>query len=261
MDWLNINVLYFQYFILVLARMVSMITMAPILGSGTVPPQAKIGVGFMLSIIVFPIVSRNFPPIPADTILFFGMIIKEFMVGALFGLMGAALFAGVQLSGQIFGMQLGFGIVNVIDPLSDLQVSILGQFEFLLAVLLFIAVDGHHLLLLSIANSYHYVPMSSFHMSPPLAGEIADLLAKIFVIAYKVGFPMIAAIFIVNVAMGLIARTVPQMNIFIVGLPLNIFVGLSIMAMSMGFLFFVLRAHFDELFREVITVFRIAGGT
>ena len=261
MDWLNINVLYFQYFVLVLARMVSMIALAPIFGSGMVPVQAKIGLGFLISFIIFPIVSRDFPPIPPDLVMFAGLIIKEFLVGALLGLVGAVIFAAVQISGQIFGMQIGFGIVNVIDPLSDIQISILGQFEFLVAILLFIAVGGHQLLILAITNSYKYVPMGAFHMTPALNNQITGILDKMFVVGYKVGFPMIASIFIINAAMGVIARTVPQMNVFVVGLPLNIFVGLAVMAVSISFIAFVLRGYFDQVFVDLVTMFRAAGGT
>lgn len=261
MDWLNVNVLYFQYFILVLTRMLSMIALAPLIGSTVVPVHGKIGLSLCMSMIIFPIAARNFPPIPADMILFFGMMVKEFAVGALLGLMGAILFSAVQLSGQIFGVQLGFGIVNVIDPMSDDQISLLGQFEFLIAILLFMSVNGHHVLISAIMNSYKYIPMNGFRMSAPLNDQIMGLLGKMFVIAYKVGFPMIASVFILNAAMGVIARTVPQMNVFIVGLPLNIYVGLSIMAVSIGFLIMVLIGYFDQFFVDVEKMFRIAGGT
>lgn len=261
MDWLNVNVLYFQYFILVFTRMLSMVALAPILGSGMVPLQAKLALAFLISIIIFPIVARGFPPIPGPMLLYLGLIFREFLIGALMGLVGAALFAAVQISGQIFGMQIGFGIVNVIDPLSDLQISILGQFEFLIAILLFIAVDGHHLLILAMTNSYTQVPMGSFSMSAPLAGKITGILGKMFIFAFKVGFPMIGSIFIINAAMGIIARTVPQMNIFIVGLPLNIYVGLSIMGASIFFITYVLKGYYHEFFRDLLVMFRIAGGT
>jgi flagellar biosynthetic protein FliR len=240
--------------------MVSMIALAPIFGSGMVPVQAKIGLGFLISFIIFPIVSRDFPPIPPDLVMFAGLIIKEFLVGALLGLVGAVIFAAVQISGQIFGMQIGFGIVNVIDPLSDLQISVLGQFEFIVAILLFIAVGGHQLLILAITNSYTYIPMGAFHMSSALNDQITGILDKMFVVGYKVGFTMISRIFIIN-AMGIIARTVPQMNIFIVGLPLNIFVGLTIMGVSIAFVAFVLRGYFDQVFIDIVTMFRVAGGT
>jgi flagellar biosynthesis protein FliR len=260
MDWLNINVLQFQYFLIVMARIMTMVTMAPIIGSRSVPAPAKVGFGFMLSLIIFPFVVRDFPPLPESMILFFGLMVRESLVGILMGLIGSAMFAAVQLSGQISGVMIGFGIVNVIDPLSDLQISILGQFEFLLAILLFLGVGGHHLLITAMANSYAYLPVGVFTVTGQLADQIAHLLGNMFAVAYKVGFPAIAAIFIMQVAMGIIARTVPQMNIFIVGMPLNIFVGMLVMFMSLGYVTYLFIRYFDQLFQDMYIMFVHAAG-
>ncbi|MEW5945343.1 MAG: flagellar biosynthetic protein FliR [bacterium] len=261
LDWIHVNVLEFQYFLLIFSRLATMIALSPLLGSGSVPAMAKIGLSFLLSVIIFPFTAGAFPPIPDGIVPFVLMMVRESMLGVLIGLIGLAVFAGIQLSGQIFGMQIGFGIVNVIDPMSEEQVSVLGQFEFLIALLIFIAMDGHHLLILAIANSYRYVPLDSFHVSQPFTREVVGLLQKTFIIAFKVGVPMIACLLVVTVAMGLIARTVPQMNIFIVGLPLNIMVGLFMLGVSMAFITYVMRGYFHDMFRDMIIMFRMAGGT
>ncbi|MEW6203283.1 MAG: flagellar biosynthetic protein FliR, partial [bacterium] len=129
------------------------------------------------------------------------------------------------------------------------------------ALLLFIAMDGHHLIILAITNSYTYIPLDAFHISGPLSMEMTGLLQKMFVIAFKVGLPMIAALLVITIAMGLIARTVPQMNVFIVGLPLNILVGLFMLGASISLMAFLMRGYFDQMFRDLVTIFRIAGGT
>jgi flagellar biosynthetic protein FliR len=259
-NWLEVNVLYFQYFLLVLVRMTTMVALAPLLGSRNVPIYVKIGLGFLLSIIIAPFVVREFPVMPDHFILFLGMVVREGLVGILLGVLGAALFAAVQLSGQIFGMMIGFGIVNVMDPLSELQISLLGQFEFLLAILLFLAVGGHHLLLMAMANSYAVIPVNTFAMTAPLAQQVGLILGNMFTISFKVGFPMIAAIFLIKVSMGLIARTVPQMNVFIVGLPLNIFVGLIVMGLSLTYVTFLLKNYFNQFFVDLYVMWQLAAG-
>jgi flagellar biosynthesis protein FliR len=243
-----------------MSRITTMVALAPILGSRGVPNQTKIGLAFFISLIIFPIVSRGFPPIPANTFLFFGLMGREALVGILMGLVSSAFFAAVQLSGQIFGMQIGFGIVNVIDPLSDLQISLLGQFEFLLAILLFLSVGGHHLFIIAMTNSYNILPVNTFTVTAPLAEQITLMLGKMFVMAYKIGFPMIAALFIMQVAMGIIARTVPQMNVFIVGLPLSIFVGMLVMMMALGYVALTFHVYFNEMFHDLYTVLKLAKG-
>jgi len=260
MDWLDINVITFQYFILVFARLVSMIAFSPIIGSGNVPAQTKAGLAFLMSLIIFPIVSRNFPMLPDQMIMFWILVVREVLIGMLVGVVTNLMFAAVQLSGQIFGMQVGFGIVNVIDPMSQNQVSILGQFEFLVAVLLFLAINGHHVLIRIIAESYLILPMNSFSFTEPLGYEVIGWLSKMFVIAFKIGMPMIFTLLLVSAGLGIIARTVPQMNVFIVGLPLKIFVGLVMLGASLMFIAYLLRGYFDMMFQDIVLMMKMAAG-
>ena len=260
MDWLNINVLYFQNFIIVYSRIVTMVALAPLIGASSIKAPVKAGFAFMICLVIFPVIVNDMPPIPENNILFFGLMIRESLVGMLMGVVCSLIFSAVQLSGQIFGMQIGFGIVNVIDPLSDLQISLLGQFQFMVAIFLFFAVNGHHLLLLAMTNSYHFVPVNTFSFTDSLSQEFSLLLGKMYTIAFKVGFPMIAAIFLLKVIMGIIARTVPQMNVFIVGLPLNIFVGLLVMGLSIVYVTYVIKLYFVQIFRDLMILYKLSSG-
>ncbi|HOX28326.1 MAG TPA: flagellar biosynthetic protein FliR, partial [bacterium] len=107
MNWLDIDVLTFQYFILVFARLSSMIAFTPLIGSANVPVTTKIGLSFLLSIVIFPIVYRSFPMLPEHIMMFWALMVREVLVGVLIGVIGSLMFSAVQLSGQIFGMQIG----------------------------------------------------------------------------------------------------------------------------------------------------------
>lgn len=148
------------------------------------------------------------------------------MIGITIGFAGRLVFAGVQLAGQLAGFQMGFAIVNVFDPITSAQVSIIAQFQYLLAMLIFLAVDAHHLFLYAIAESYNIVPAFGFHFSGELTQSIVELSKDIFVVAIKTGAPVIVALLMTSIGFGLIARTVPQINILIVGFPVKIAVGL-----------------------------------
>jgi len=169
------------------------------------------------------------------------------------------MFSAVQLSGQIFGMQVGFGIVNVMDPLSETQISLLGQFVFLVAILLFMALDGHHILVKIVASSYSVLPMGAFSFTEPLGMEVTKWLTKAFIIAYKIGLPMIFTLLLISVLMGIIARTVPQMNVFIVGLPLKIFVGLFMMGSTVALTVYLLKGYFNDFLADIWMMLRMAG--
>jgi flagellar biosynthetic protein FliR len=260
MSWIDIDVLAFQYFILVFARLATMIALSPVIGSGNVPARTKIAFAFFLSLIVFPIVARDMPPLPGQIVMYWILVLRESLIGLLVGAITSLMFAAVQLSGQVFGIQIGFGIVNVIDPLSEEQTSLLGEFVFIIAILLFLVMDGHHVLIKIIANSYSVVPMGSFSFTETLGGEVSHWLTKAFLIAFKIGAPMIFCLLLISVAMGVIARAVPQMNIFIVGMPINIFVGLFVMSAALMLFAYMLRGFFNETFIDLWRLMKISGG-
>ena len=148
------------------------------------------------------------------------------MIGVILGFAGRLLFEGIQMAGQLVGFQMGFSIVNIIDPVTSEQVSIIAEFQYLLAGLLFLAVDGHHLLLQAVSESYTVVPVLGFHLTGALMQNLVDLTREMFVVAMKISAPIIVALVFANIGLGLVARTVPQINIFVVGFPLQIAIGL-----------------------------------
>jgi len=142
------------------------------------------------------------------------------------------LFMAFQFGGQIVGFQMGFAIVNVVDPQSQQQVSLIGSLEYTIAALLFLVLNGHHLLLMALARSFTIVPPLSVSPDVEVYGGLVRMTSQVFVIAVRIAAPAMAALLLTNVALSIIARTVPQMNIFIVGFPIGIAVGLASLAFS-----------------------------
>jgi len=155
------------------------------------------------------------------------------------------------LAGQIVDIQMGLGMVNIIDPITSTQISVMGQYYYLIATLVFLSVDGHHLLLRALADSFTLVPLGQAHFTAALGTKMMAMFSQIFFIAFRVGAPVIGALFITNMALGVVARTVPQMNVFIVGMPLNLAVGFMITALSMSFFVFVLQGLFKGMVRDL----------
>jgi flagellar biosynthesis protein FliR len=174
--------------------------------------------------------------LPAGTMSYILVVFKQIMIGAVIGYASYLIFAAIQLAGQIIDLQMGFGIVNVIDPLSNNQVSIMGQFQFILGVLIFLSINGHHFLFQAITDSFRFVPLTGVGLTQATVNKLADLFVNMFVIAFKIAGPATLALLLTNVTLGMIARTIPQMNVFIVGLPLNILVGLLAVMISLPIL-------------------------
>ena len=245
-----------QAAVLIFARVGAILLTAPLFSSGSIPVHVKIGLSFMLAVIVIPLVSVNdilVLPIASLGIAMAG----EVLIGVIIGFTARLLFAAVQLAGQLVGFQMGFGIVNVIDPQTSSQVSIIAQFENIITLLLFLAVNAHHWFIMAIAKSFEVVPLLAFSFTNSLMEALVRLSCDMFVVAAKVAAPIIAILLFTSVALGLLARTVPQMNIFIVGFPLKLAIGLLAVGLTLPLLSTLLRNLFQGLGEDIFVLMRL----
>ena len=151
---------------------------------------------------------------------------------------------------------MGLGIANVMDPVSNSQSSVIAQMKNLIAMLIFLAVDAHHHLLKALVKSFDLVPIMDFQYSASLMEQVIKLAGNMFVIAVKVGAPVMIVLLLTSAALGLVARTVPQMNIFIVAFPVKIVIGFVFLALSLPFLSSFLRQIFDGLGGGIILLLK-----
>lgn len=227
----------FLGFVVILARVSGVIVAAPVFGEPTVPPQVKAGLALLISLVFFPLVAA--PRIGPDPSVFrlAHLVIVEVAVGLLIGFSARLLLAGIELAGEVAGFQMGLGLANVIDPSSGAQVSLIGQMMSLFAMLILVMIDGHHLFIQAVASSYSLVGPGQATLSETGLNAFMMLAAQMFVVGLKVGAPLVVALLAANFAMGLMARSVPQMNVFVVGFPFTI--GLGLVFLVIGFPFFV----------------------
>lgn len=223
----------FHIFLLVLLRVSTLLIVAPVFGHRNWLARAKVGLAFMVSLVIFPLVAHQSIPVPEGLFPYAFMMAREALMGVVMGFAVLLLFVGVQFAGQLAGLQMGFGIVNVIDPQSANQLSILGQFLNILAILLLLVLDGHHLILQGLVTSFEVIPLGGVVFRDGLVLKVVALTAQVFVIAVKISAPVMIALFLVTAAMGVLARTVPQMNVFMVGFPVQTGVGLAALLISL----------------------------
>ena len=238
---------YFLSFIFILIRTTSFFFTAPIFGGATNPPQVKIGLGVLFSVLILVATGPVVTDIPATIVEVALLIAMEVAYGLTLGYAVSLVFAGVQLGGMLMGYQMGFAVANVLDPVSNEQVSIIGQFLFLFAMLYFLAMDAHHVLLKGIADSFALAPIGSFAVTQGSITWFVGIFGHMFWLGLKIAMPVVGAIFLIDVALGIIAKTVPQMNVFIVGLPLKSLVGMFILGLAFPFFALVMRFDFEIL--------------
>ncbi|MEE9518451.1 MAG: flagellar biosynthetic protein FliR [Candidatus Adiutricales bacterium] len=257
MPILPLNTAELMAFILILIRVSVILAIVPIFGSSIIPGQVKIAMMLVLSYFLWTILEMDVSAFPRDFIGFAPLVAIEAIIGLSIGILIRTIFAGVQLAGQLTGYQMGMAIANVIDPQTGTQTSILAEFSYIMALFVFLAVNGHYLVIRGLVESFELVTPGRFTQSQALFDLIMNVASRMFVIAVKIGAAPFAVLFFTKVSMGIVAKAVPQLNVLFVGLPLYIMIGLFVFGLSLTFFPTILIEAFVELETNIITLLRL----
>jgi len=250
-QWLTAHV---QLFTLVFFRVLSLCLVAPIFANRALPMRLKAGLGFFAALVLMPLVMKMQPPQVRAWAELPVLIVQESSVGFVIGLVASLLFAATNLSGEILGRHMGFGMANVIDPEFGGETSVVAQFENLVALMLFLSIGGHHIVLVGLCDSFELVPIGGVHCNSSMAMEIVRVTGQVFPVAIKITAPAFVILIVTTVVIGLVARCVPQMNVFIVGLPLKIAVGLIGLAACVPMFSFVFQKLLRTTSADIYTM-------
>ena len=224
-------------FVVIFARITGLMLFAPLLGDRNIPPQVKIGMAFVLALIFYPVVAApTISPNP-DMLDIALLVLMEVSIGALIGFAARLLLSGISMAGEVAGFQMGLSIANIFDPTSETQVSLVGQIQTIFALFLLVVMDGHHLLIQAVITSFEQIRPGKFDLSRPLYDQMVQMGGAVFLTGLKIGSPLIVALMAANFSIGLMARSVPQVNVIVVGFPFTIALGLMLLAL--GFPFFI----------------------
>ena len=240
-----------SFFLLIFARITGIFSVAPFLGSTNIPGYAKAGLSLLLSYILFPAVYSASVVVPDAMLAYAALVAGEFLLGLILGFVSSLIMQAVQMAGHILDMQIGFGIVNVFDPQFGQQIPLLGNFKYILALMVFLATNGHHVMLSALVASFKLVPVTGVVIPASLAGFIVDLVSGAFVFAFKITVPVLASLVLADVAFGILARTMPQMNIFVVGIPAKLIIGTFAMMMALPFYIAVMEVGFNGMYQDL----------
>ncbi len=221
-------------FLLVLARVTPLFIVAPLFSSRQVPPRVRTIVAVALAIGLTPLAMSG-QQVPDDVLALFGLVIKELLVGLAFALTIALLFAAVSSAGALLDMLVGFSFGAIVDPLTGNQSAVLTQLYGLVALAIFVAIDGDAWLIGGLARTFELVPLTAAPDIATLASGVVEAFTTIFAAALEVAAPVLLAVVITDVAFGVVTRVVPQMNVFAVGFPVKVVVGLLVVGTSLPF--------------------------
>jgi flagellar biosynthetic protein FliR len=220
-------------FFLVLARVSPLFILSPLFSSAMIPGRARAVIAVALTVGILPVVKHG--DIPLDEFAFGGLIIKEVVVGLAFAYALGAMFAALQAAGTLLDTLIGFSFGALVDPVTGNQSSVLAQMYSLVGVAIFIAIGGDGWVVKGLARTYGAVPLLDAPNIGSMVGGAQIAFSGIFVSAFMIGAPVIIALIITDAAFGVVSRVVPQLNIFAVGFPAKMIVGLTLIGASLPF--------------------------
>jgi len=244
--------------LLLFMRMIGLFATAPIWSNRLIPTQLRVALAFGTAMVVFPLFTP--PAMPATLLGLAPMALQELLVGMIIGFVAALTLAAVQFAGQLLDLSMGMSIANVLDPTTNTQMPILGNFLYILAILIFFTINGHHVLIQSVMDSYALVPIGKAVMTTDLSAAVVEVAGRLFILGFKIAAPVLGAVFLTTVALGILNRAVPQMNVFVVGMPVQLGMGIFILMVVLPIYVTFLQVIFRGLFDDILRMLQLLKG-
>lgn len=246
-----------QGFLICLARVGSMFGATPVFNGAQVPPQMRIGITVLFSLLVFP-VAEQFLPQQGFTVVELSLLLaQEVILGLLVGFLAQLVFMAAEFSGSLIGYQMGFAAANVFDPTTQRQVALISQFQGVFAILLFLALDIHHLFLEAIVSSFEMLPPGTLNLSGGAIPMIMELANHSLILSIRLVAPLLVLLILSNLTLGIMARVFPQLNVFLLSFPLNIGVSFIVMGFTLGAFATMLSQEFYALADRFLQLFSL----
>jgi flagellar biosynthetic protein FliR len=221
-------------FVLVFARVGPLFLLAPIFSSRMIPSRAKLVAALAIAFALTPLAERG-QKVPEDVLRITGLVLKEALVGIAFAFVLAALSAAIQAGASLLDSIIGFSFASLVDPITNMQNAVLGQIYSVFTVVIFVVTGGDQMMIMGLARSYTLVSLTEGPDTARLGAMGVSALGSVFVIGLEVAAPALIALIVADCAFAIVARAVPQMNVFVVGLPAKIMLGFATVAVSLPF--------------------------
>lgn len=232
-------------FLFILVRVAAFLFALPLIGGPGVPNMVKALIVLSVTFVLFQILQVK--PQSLTLVTMTAGLIGEVLIGLLIGMGVRMIFGAVEIGSALAGIQMGFGAARLFDPVSNQQVSLISRLQGLVALLIFLSINGHHILIKTLVQSFGLVPSIGFYPSGPMVGFMMKLAGKMFLLGLKISLPVSVSLLMANVAIGILGRVVPQMNVLLFSFPITIMLGLIVLGISLPFFVQLLRREITGL--------------
>lgn len=220
-------------FTMVLVRITAFVVTWPIFGVESVPTQVKVLFALVMSLVLFPVIDWSAIRVHFDSSLLIWLALKEAFIGLVFGFLARMFFMATRVAGELISLSIGLSGAQLYNPAMGGQSTPMDQFLYALAALLFLAIDGHHLFVAALADTFRVVPMGPTGLNLSSFSAMGEFVQEIITIGIRIGAPVVVAIMVINLVMGILGKTVPQINVLVTSLAVNILVGFVILLVAL----------------------------
>jgi flagellar biosynthetic protein FliR len=253
---LSFSAVQIMSFTVVLFRVAGIVIFSPFYSSGAFPIQVKVILPLIVALNLTPLVPSYQLPPDFDLVQVVTLVFGETLVGVVLGITSSFIFGALQLAGQIAGFQLGFSIINTIDPQTAVESSVISILNNFIGLALFLTVNGHHWFFQAVSDSLNFLPVGGVHLRGPLVEEVLRLSGQMFSAGLRIAGPVIVVTVIADVVLGLIGRAAPQIHVLMEGMAVKILVGMAGLSVALYFLPNFLNQSFLQLSRDMMSVVR-----
>lgn len=246
--------LYWLNLFLIFVRVLSVLMTAPLFSNRSVPTPVKIGFAAVLSFLILPLPTAHLVTVPTEFLPFVLMLAQEVLIGVVIGFVSNLIFVGIGIAASMIGIQSGFRAASLFNPFTNVSTSALDQFFSLIAIALFLAINGHHMLIRALFRTFELVPIGTFALTGVTIERILALTSQVFVIGVTLALPVVGTLLLTDAGLGLIAKAVPQIQVFFVGLPLKVGLGFVTLALTMNITLPVIRDYFSDIAVMVMNI-------
>lgn len=234
-----------------LARVLGLIATAPLWSTAGIPRRTRLILGLAITIAIAPVL----PPMPSvqpASLAGLWILGQQMLIGIAMGFAARIVFAAIDMAGTFIGFQMGLGFATFYDPIDGAQTPVVGEFIGIIALLLFLALDGHLLYVSTLAQSFHAIPVGPEALSPNSWRNLVELGAKIFSAGLLLALPVLVALMITNIGLGVLTKAAPQLNLFALGFPVTLMGGFFAIGISLSYLTVPLQEIFDYALRAML---------
>ncbi len=247
-------------FILIFARISAIVAFAPVFGSRNVPRSARALMAFLFAaVFTMTLGPLPHPPLAESSAGLIMQLAGEAAIGAAIGFAASIIFEIVVFAGYIIDYMVGFGFINIVDPQSGSSISLFAFFFNFMALVLFVLVDGHHILLEVMARSYELIPVFGANLSGFSMEYLARMTGAVFYTGFRLAAPIFIIMFMVDLLLGMLSKTVPQLQILVVGFPLKVTVGMIAIGLAMRPIVNFFLGMFERYRESLLWLFKYWG--